>query len=89
MRRFPAKHTPDRNQRVILPSRREFFRSQRQFECSRNAHDINILAARAHALQCIHRRRQEPLSYETIEAANDDAKAKTRGGQFAANLPGL
>src|SRR5438105_4315698 len=54
---FSAKHTADRNQGIILPSRREFFRGQRQFECSRNVHDINILVGRARPLQRIHRRR--------------------------------
>ena len=89
VRRLAAEHAADGDQRIVLPRRGQFFRSQRQFERPRNVHHINILAARARPLQRIHRRRKKPLGDKTIEAAHDDAKPKTRRAQCAINLPGL
>src|SRR5229473_2399882 len=89
MCRFAAQHTPDSDQRIVLPRRCQFFCRQRQFERSRNVHDISILAASPRPLQCIHRRRKKPLGNKTIEAAHHNAEAKTRCAQCAINLAGL
>src|ERR1700719_1029463 len=89
VRRFAAKHAPDGDQRIVLPRRRQFFRRQRQLECSRNVHHINILSGRACSFQRIHRRRKKPLRNKIIESADDNAKAKPRRAQCAINLPGL
>src|SRR5258708_20499277 len=89
VRRFAAEHAADGDQRVVLPRRRQVFRRQRQFECSRHMHHINIFAGRTRPLQRIHRRRKKPLANKAIEPAHDNAKAKTCCAQCAINLPGL
>src|SRR5712692_7001014 len=89
VRRFAAQHTSDGDQRIVLPRRRQFFRRQRQFERSRNVHDIHILAARPRPFQGIHRRRKKPLGNKTVEAAHHNAKTETRRAQTAVNLPGM
>src|SRR2546428_288381 len=89
VRRFAAQNTSDGDQRIVLPRRRQFFRSKRQFERSRNVHDINILVARPGPFQRIHRRCEKPLGNKTVEAAHHNAKAETRRAQAAINLPGL
>src|SRR3989454_8329431 len=89
VRRFAAQNTSDGDQRIVLPRRRQFFRSERQFERSRNVHDINILVARPGPFQRIHRRCEKPLGNKTVEAAHHNAKAETRRTKAAMRLTGL
>src|SRR6266446_2581715 len=89
VRCFAAQYASNSDQRIVLSCRRQFFCRQRQFERSRNMHNIHILAARPRPLQCVHRRREKPLGYKTIEPAHHNAKAQTRRAQTPINLPGL
>src|SRR5712692_3083146 len=89
MCRLAAQNTPDGDQGIVLAGRGQFLRRKRQFERPRNVHDINILAACTRTFQRIYRRRKKSLGNKTIEAADDDAKAKTRRAQRTINLTGL
>src|SRR5260370_527953 len=89
MRRLAAQNTSDGDERIVPLRRGQFFRRQRQFECSRNMHHIHVFAGRSSPFQRIHRRGKKPFRNKTIEAAYNDAKAKTGGAQRTINLAGL
>src|SRR5208337_4275279 len=87
MRGFAADNAPDRNQRIVFSGRREFLRRQRQLKRTWHMCYINVLAARARALQCIHRTLQQPFSNETVESADDDPETQPVGAQAAVDFP--
>src|SRR5216683_7318863 len=70
MRCLATQNTPDSDQRIVFPRRGQFFRRKRQFECSRNMHNINILVARPRPLQRIHCRRKKPVGDKTVKSAH-------------------
>src|SRR5260370_19421872 len=75
MRCLATQNTSDRDQRVVLPRPGQGFLRKRQFECSWNMADINILVARPPPLQCIHCRRRKPVGNKTVKSADDNAKS--------------
>src|SRR5208337_4060119 len=77
MRGFAADNAPDGNQRIVFSGRREFFGRQWQFKRTRHMRHINVLAARARALQGIYRALQQPLGNEAVEPADNDPEAQT------------
>jgi hypothetical protein len=50
---------------------------------------INVLAARARALQGIYRTLQQPLGNEAVEPADNNSEAQTVGTQAALDFPEL
>jgi len=89
VRRFAAKHAPDGDQRIVLPVAASFFAASGNSNGSWNVHHVNIpCGPRLLVSSASTGRRKKPLGNKTIETAHDDAKAKARRAQLAANFPG-
>src|SRR5256885_183196 len=80
-----AEDAADGDESIVLAGGGKFFGGQRQLKRTGHMHDVNAAAGGAGAFERIESGSEEPIGDEAIEAAHDDGKPKTRGGQCAAD----
>src|SRR6266481_264019 len=86
---FAPQYATDRDQRIVTPRGREFFRSQRQFKRARHVNHVHVLARSAPAFQRIHGALQQSLSDKTVEPAYDNPESQSFAAQSTINFRGL
>ena len=82
MRGLTPDHGAERDERLIAARQRQFARHDRYIECTRNAHDLDLLLAHPVAPQRIEGAAHQRLHDEIVESRGDEREPQIARQQF-------